>query len=77
MSDSLEWIPRSVRDKLDRVAIKLHLKEWALLSLKERQLLIDLPCATELEASAYAEQLEQIVRRHAGHAPARISASAT
>lgn len=68
MSEDLEWIPRSVRDKLDRAGIKLHLKEWTSLSLQERQSLVDLPCTTDTEVAAYTEQLDALVRRHSGYA---------
>ncbi len=65
-------MPRSVRDKLDRVEIKLHLKEWQTLSLAERQCLRDLPCASAEEAARYAAEVERMVLRATGHAAERL-----
>jgi Conserved nitrate reductase-associated protein (Nitr_red_assoc) len=39
----LEFIPRAVRDKLDQVAIKLHLAQWQALTLEERRELYEMP----------------------------------
>jgi hypothetical protein len=50
----LELIPRSIRDKLDRVGIKLHLKDWQKLSLTDRRRLRDLPCDSRDDVARYA-----------------------
>lgn len=42
--DDLALIPRSLRDKLDRVGIKLHLEEWERFTLAERRRLVDQAC---------------------------------
>jgi hypothetical protein len=47
--DALALMPRSVRDKLDRVGLKMHLAEWQACSRAERQQLCDLPCDTDDE----------------------------
>jgi hypothetical protein len=75
MSDAadLELIPRSVRDKLDRVGIKLHLREWQLLSLDERCFLRDQPCTAAAEVGRYRERLEEMVRTRTGRAPERLA----
>jgi hypothetical protein len=75
MSDEtdLELIPRAVRDKLDRVGIKLHLREWQLLSLEDRRSLRDAPCASQTEADRYRDRLTQIVRARTGKAPERLT----
>ncbi|MBX3025042.1 hypothetical protein KF840_09045 [bacterium] len=70
--DDLELMPRRVRDKLDRVGIKLHLREWALLTLDERRQLVDAPCGTADEAARYAAELDALVRRHTGRAAERL-----
>ena len=70
--ERLELMPRAVRDKLDRVGIKLHLQEWQQLSMAERQRLRDLPCAHADEAAGYAREVEQLVLRLTGKAPDRI-----
>jgi hypothetical protein len=74
MDEDLSLMPRAVRDKLDRVGIKLHLKEWAMLSLEERRALVDQPCAAPAEVARYAEQLEALVRARCGKAPDRLPA---
>jgi hypothetical protein len=35
---------RAVRDKLDRVAIQLHLAQWQALTLEDRRELYEMPC---------------------------------
>jgi hypothetical protein len=70
--ERLELMPRTVRDKLDRVGIKLHLKEWQQLSMAERERLRDLPCEHAGDVARYAVAVEQLVRRLTGKAPERI-----
>lgn len=70
----LDLIPRSVRDKLDRVGIKLHLKEWQQLSLAERRQLCDSACDSPLQIEAYRHQLEEMVHRHTGRLPQPLTA---
>ena len=61
--ESLELIPRAVRDKLDRVRIKLHLKDWQALTLTERVRLRDLPCDSMEERRHYAAEVAALVLR--------------
>jgi hypothetical protein len=70
--DDLTLIPRRVRDKLDRVGIKLHLREWGLLRYEERLLLRDGACDHPSEIESYRRRLEEIVRRHTGRPPERL-----
>jgi len=70
--ERLELIPRSVRDKLDRVGLKVHLAEWQAMSMEERERLRDLPCVTSDEAARYGGEVEQLVRRIAGKPPETI-----
>lgn len=58
-------IPRDMRDKLDRIAVKLHLREWQALSLGQRQRLCDHPCGSADEAAGLAALLRDMI----GHAP--------
>jgi len=67
--DDLDLIPRSVRDKLDRIGIKLHLRDWQAFTRMERQRLCDLPCSSEAEMRDYGVELAQLVRRVTGAAP--------
>lgn len=69
----LELIPRNVRDKLDRAAIKLHLAEWQALTLEERRELYALPCATPEETRRFRERLEVLVLHRCGQRPRRLS----
>ncbi len=62
-------MPREVRDKLDRVGIKLHLKEWQGFSVAERQRLCDLPCDTDADAARYATEVRDLVAWYTGRAP--------
>jgi hypothetical protein len=70
--DDLALMPRSVRDKLDRVGIKLHLKQWELLTLEERRQLRDRACESAAEIAAYAAALEQLVLARTGRPADRL-----
>jgi hypothetical protein len=64
--ERLELMPRPVRDKLDRVGIKLHLKDWQAMSMAEREQLRDLSCHSADEVSRYAAIVEGLVVRVTG-----------
>jgi len=68
-SDDLSLIPRGLRDKLDRVGIKLHLKEWETFSLAERRDLIAAPCESPADIERFRAALSALIRRRAGHEP--------
>jgi hypothetical protein len=70
----LDLIPRSIRDKLDRVGIKLHLKEWQRLSLDERRRLRDDPCESVGDVERYRQLLVEMVARRTGRAPEKMGA---
>jgi hypothetical protein len=72
-SDDLTLIPRSLRDQLDRVGIKLHLKEWELFTLAERRRLVDHPCESNADLERLRTDLVELVRRYTGRAPDRLS----
>lgn len=74
MTADLDLIPRAVRDKLDRVGIKLHLREWALLTLDERRELVGAPCASDDDAARYAARVDALARRYTGKAADRLAA---
>ncbi len=71
-TDDLGWIPRSVRDKLDHVGIKLHLKEWQAFPLEDRQALCALSCQTAVEKKAFQERLYALALQHCGALPRRL-----
>jgi hypothetical protein len=68
-ADDLSLIPRSLRDKLDRVGIKLHLKEWETFTLPERRRLIDAPCESATDVERFRSEVSALVRQRAGHEP--------
>ncbi len=68
-ADELELIPRAVRDKLDRVGIKLHLHEWIQLAHAERFQLRDLSCDTPAAIAHYRTTVVDLVRRYTGADP--------
>ncbi len=67
--DDLALIPRSLRDKLDRVGIKLHLQEWELFTLEERRRLIDQPCESAQDLERYRSELTALIRQRTGREP--------
>ncbi len=69
LEDSLELMPRVVRDKLDRVGIKLHLAEWQQLTMAEREQLRDRACLAAADVESYRAELDRMVRARCGKAP--------
>ena len=68
----LTFIPRAVRDKLDRVGLKLHLKDWQALPLTERLQLLDHRCESPDDEAEYGRLVERLVLRLTGQRPARL-----
>jgi len=66
---ALALIPLSVRYKLDRCEIKLHLAQWQQLPLADRQALLSARFTTPDEVSACRALLHQLVDRHFGEPP--------
>ncbi|MBI4518543.1 MAG: hypothetical protein HY699_22320 [Deltaproteobacteria bacterium] len=69
---ALTLMPRAIRTKLDRVGIKVHLKEWQALDLAERAQLRDAPCTTTGEAEEFAALADALVQRRTGKRPDRL-----
>ncbi len=67
--DDLTLIPRTVRDKLDRVGIKVHLREWELLSIEERRRLVEEPCQSAADVARYRAEVTALIRRRTGRDP--------
>ena len=59
--DSLRCIPMQVRLKLDTCGIKLKLAQWHQFSQRDRQYLVDQPCDTPDEITAYRTALQHMV----------------
>jgi len=70
--ERLELMPRAVRDKLDRIGVKLHLKDWQALAITERERLRDLRCETAAEVAQYAAAVAALVMRVTGKPPERL-----
>jgi hypothetical protein len=68
----LEFIPRAVRDKLDRVAIKLHLAQWQALTLEERRELYEMPCTGSEEIRTFRVRLDALVWQRCGQRLRRL-----
>ncbi len=71
--ERLELMPRSVRDKLDRVGYKVHLAHWQAMTMAEREHLRDWPCASSDEVARYAAEVERLVLRVSGAPPQRLN----
>jgi hypothetical protein len=67
--EDLALIPRALRDKLDRVGIKLHLKEWQRFTLAQRRRLVDQPCESADDVERYRSELTALIRGRTGHEP--------
>jgi Conserved nitrate reductase-associated protein (Nitr_red_assoc) len=72
--DDLELMPRSVRDKLDRVGLKIHLREWQALDLSARRALHDLACETDEEVKRYGAEVDRLVADITGRKAERLRA---
>ncbi|MGD1026416.1 nitrate reductase associated protein [Candidatus Binatus soli] len=64
--ETLEFIPLSVRRKLDLAGVKLHLKEWQALSRVERLVICHFPAGSPEERDVLAAFLREAVKRRAG-----------
>ena len=73
LETALVLMSRAIRDKLDRVRIKLHLREWQALSLDERARLRDARCETADEVARFDALVGELVHRRTGHAVDRLS----
>lgn len=67
--EGLRCIPMVVRYRLDTIGIKLKLVHWNQLTEADRLQLVDWPCETAAEQTAYREQLQQLVAARSGDVP--------
>lgn len=63
---TLVLMSRAIRNKLDLVRVKLHLKQWQAFSLAERTQLRDAPCDSPAEIERFATLVDAMVRRYTG-----------
>jgi hypothetical protein len=64
--ETLEFMPLSVRRKLDLAGVKLHLKEWQALSRAQRMVICHFPVASPEECGVLAAFLRDAVKARAG-----------
>jgi hypothetical protein len=64
--ETLEFVPLSVRRKLDLAGVKLHLNEWQALSRVERLVICHFPVASPEERDVLAVFLREAVKTRAG-----------
>ena len=62
-------IPLSIRYKLDRAEIKLHLSQWQKISIDDRQRLLETPCGTATELTTYRALLLELIERYFSEPP--------
>jgi hypothetical protein len=65
---TLRCVPMAVRFKLDRVGIKLTLRQWSRFTAADRQDLLVQPCGSPQAQRAYRARLETLVRGRTGEA---------
>ena len=70
--DSLRCIPMAVRLQLDVSGIKLRLNEWSKLDQSQRLALVQQPCITAEEISAYREYVASLILKVCGAAPSML-----
>lgn len=63
---SLRCIPMAVRLKLDTSGIKLTLRQWSRFTLEDRQILLEMRCATATEVGVYRAKLVWLVALRSG-----------
>jgi hypothetical protein len=73
--DSLRCIPMTVRYKLDTCGVKLKLPHWYGFNLEERQVLVELPCTSEVEVQEYRSHLRHLVETYTGELPGDVIVS--
>jgi hypothetical protein len=69
MENEIRCIPMVVRFKLDACGIKLKLSEWNLLTLSERNQMMQFPTPEKDELEGFRNLVKQFVVNHTGIAP--------
>jgi hypothetical protein len=72
MATSLACVPMTVRRKLDRVGVKIGLKQWQALGRGERLAICHLPVDHENEREALSLFIGEAVERACGERPAML-----
>ncbi len=58
---TLRCVPMAVRLKLDRVAIKLSLRQWSRFTPDDRRRLLEARCRTDAEIAAWRAELVELI----------------
>lgn len=74
--NSLRCIPMQVRMKLDTCGVKLKLTHWHQFTQQERLTLVEMPCTTAEEISAYRQYLQELVIEHTGEPASELDIDA-
>ena len=74
---TLRCIPMAVRFKLDRVGVKLSLRQWSRLSTDDRQALLLAPCEASIEVREYREHLVRLLANQSQQDTAPLPAGST
>ena len=69
---SLYCVPMAVRRKLDRLGVKIGLKQWQTLGRGERLAICHLPAESEEEADALKLFIQETVQSRSGEPPRSI-----
>lgn len=75
--DTLRCVPMAVRFKLDRVGVKITLRQWSRLTPEDRFDRLMAPCETAGEVEAYRQALRAVVAERAGEVPKDLPPDAT
>jgi hypothetical protein len=75
MRNSLACVPMAVRRKLDRVGVKIGLKQWQALGRGERLAICHLPIDRDDERQALELFISEAVERACGERPTTLAAS--
>jgi molybdopterin-guanine dinucleotide biosynthesis protein A len=70
---TLRCIPMAVRLKLDRVGIKLSLRQWSRFKRPDRQELLEAPCGSEADLEAYQVRLLELIALRSNEPVKRLS----
>lgn len=65
---TLRCVPMAVRLKLDRVEIKLTLRQWSRFTAGDRRTLLETPCESSEQISSFRTLLVDLVRLRSGEA---------
>lgn len=69
---TLRCVPMAVRFKLDRIGVKLTLKQWSRFTQSDRRDLLTMACVTSAEIAAYKARVLELVTLRTGEQAAGL-----